>query len=106
MVELFGNESAVLTLGDDLITAERNSRTTPSNFVNFKLEAGKCRWDLALACADDDSLYFDDPEIKGTVVVSRTDKSTLVLDVDLEVNKKRVKTVVALEDKGGKCYTS
>ncbi len=105
-VRLFGSDAAVLFFGNELVTGERESTATPTNFVNVKLQAGSKKIDLALACSDSDSIYLDKAEVSGNVVISRCDAYTLVLDVELTVNNRRVRMVIPVIRRSANRYTA
>ncbi len=48
----------------------------------------------------------DTADFSGNVVISRSDVSTLVLDVELTVNKRRVRTVIPVVRQNANCYIS
>lgn len=104
-VRLFGNDAAVLFLENELVTGERNSWGRPNNFIDIILDVGKKKIRLALACSDDDSITVENPSLSGAVVVSRLDASTLVLDLELCVNGKRIRTAIPVVRQGRNHYT-
>ena len=82
-LRLFGDDVAVLFVGNDLVIGERMNREMPSNVLNVKLADNL---ELKIACADNDS-------------VSRSDRQTLVLDVDLLILGKRIHTQIPVDSK-------
>ena len=91
-LRLFGSyEVAVLFVDNDLVIGERFSGDAPSNLLRLKL-AGDV--DFQLACADHDSISVNTPRVSGNVIVSRSDSTTLVLDVDLKIKDRRICTQI------------
>ena len=91
-LRLFGNDDvAVLFVDNDLVIGERFSGDAPSNLLRLKL-AGDV--DFQLACADHDSISVNTPRVSGNVIVSRSDSTTLVLDVDLKIKDRRICTQI------------
>jgi hypothetical protein len=76
---------------NDLVIGERFSGDAPSNLLRLKL-AGDV--DFQLACADNDSISVNTPRVSGNVIVSRSDSTTLVLDVDLKIKDRRICTQI------------
>ena len=96
-LRLFGNDVAVLFIDNDLVIGERLAEETPSNLLQVKLARGV---DLKIACADKDSISVNSPGISGNVIVSRSDQSTLVLDIDLLIEGHRVNTQIPVDRSG------
>ena len=91
-LRLFGSdEVAVLFVDNDLVIGERLSDTAPENLLQVKI-AGNV--DLKLACSDHDSISVNSPDVSGNVIVSRSDSNTLVLDVDLKLQNRRICTQI------------
>ena len=91
-LRLFGSgDVAVLFVDNDLVIGERVSGNAPSNLLQVKI-AGNV--DLKLACSDHDSISVNSPDVSGNVIVSRSDSSTLVLDVDLQIRDRRICTQI------------
>ena len=93
-VRLFGNDSAVVFFGDELVTGSRESSMKMENYVNVLLQAGKDNLQLSLICSDNDSIYLDGPDVFGNVVISRSDDSTLVLDMELTIKGKKTHAII------------
>ena len=91
---LFGNDSAVVFFGDELVTGSRESSMKMTNYVNVTLQAGKKNLQLSLLCSDNDSIYLDGPDFSGNVIISRSDDSTLVLDMELTVRGEKTHTII------------
>ena len=53
---------------------------------------------LKIACSDNDSITVNAPEISGNIIVSRSDRQTLVLDVDLLIQGKRINTQIPIDN--------
>ncbi len=105
-VRLFGGDAAVLFFGNELVTGERESAEVQSNLVDVKFQTGARKIDLELACSDSDSIYLDSNGVSGNVVVSRCDPSTLVIDIDLKINGRRIRTVIPVKRRSGNRYMS
>ena len=91
-LRLFGNDDvAVLFVDNDLVIGERLADSVPSNLLQLKL-AGDVS--LKLACSDNDSISVNSPGVSGNVVVSKSDSTTLVLDVDLKIKNRRICTQI------------
>lgn len=103
-VRIFGGDAALIFFGDELITGKRESKVIPDNRIDLQLHAGNRIIDLSLACPDSDTFYLDADGISGNVVVSRSDNSTLVLDIDLTINGTALRTVVPVSRISGKHY--
>jgi len=104
-VHLFGSRAAVFFFGDELVTGERDEdEAGPVNFVEIDLvgRGGKLR--LSLACTDDDSIRLDSDTATGTVVVSRSDSGTLVVDLEIDYEGRPIRTAVPVRKRGGKAY--
>lgn len=103
-VRLFGEDAAVLFVNEELYTGER-SESPPENLVILTLldEAGK-RIRLSLACSDQDTIYLDTPGISGEIVTSRCDGETLVLDLDLKWNGRRLRIDLPATRRSGYHY--
>lgn len=104
-VRLFGNRAAVFFFGDELVTGERDGESGRMNWVDIDLagEGGKS-WRLSLACSDDDSIRLDSELATGTVVVSRCDAGTLVIDLEINYEGRAIHTVVPVRKYNGKAY--
>jgi hypothetical protein len=94
-LRLFGDEVAVLFIGNDLVIGERMNTESPSNVLNVKLANNI---ELKIACADNDSISVNAPGVSGNVIVSRSDRQTLVLDVDLFIQGKRINTQIPVDN--------
>jgi hypothetical protein len=94
-LRLFGDEVAVLFVGNDLVIGERMNTESPSNVLNVKLANNM---ELKIACADNDSISVNAPGVSGNVIVSRSDRQTLVLDVDLFIQGKRINTQIPVDN--------
>ena len=94
-LRLFGDEVAVLFVGNDLVIGERMNTESPSNVLNVKLANNI---ELKIACADNDSISVNAPGVSGNVIVSRSDHQTLVLDVDLFIQGKRINTQIPVDN--------
>ncbi len=103
-VRLFGREVAVIFLGNELVTGERDSSSLPKNFIDIDLATNGGELNLALACADNDSIMFDSPQYSGSIIASRCDDRTLVLDVDLTFNGKHLRTAIPVIQSNNNCY--
>ncbi len=103
-VRLFGGDAAVIFFDNELITGEREAAGVPSNLVTISLWTGTQKLDLSLACSDNDSIYLDDGIYSGDVVVSRPDATTLVLDLELKIDGKMVRTVIPAVRRVGNRY--
>lgn len=103
---LFGGDAAVLFFGDELVTGERESADTPVNFVDVKLCGGTKPLELTLACSDSDSIYLDAENISGNLVISRCDAVTLVLDVELKINGREIRTIIPVVRRGKNRYSA
>ena len=91
-LRLFGrDEVAVLFVDNDLILGERFSDAPPSNLLQLKIDGNV---NLKLACSDNDSISVNSPGVSGNVIVSRSDSTTLVLDVDLKLQNRRICTQI------------
>ena len=90
-LRLFGDEVAVLFVGNDLVIGERMNTESPSNILYVKLTNNI---ELKIACADNDSISVNAPGVSGNVIVSRSDRQTLVLDVDLLIQGKHINTQI------------
>lgn len=95
-LRLFGDDVAVLFVGNDLVIGERMNREMPSNVLNVKLADNL---ELKIACADNDSISINAPGVFGNIIVSRSDRQTLVLDVDLLILGKRIHTQIPVDSK-------
>ena len=95
-LRLFGNDVAVIFVGNDLVVGERMAGDAPSNVLNVTLSDGV---ELKIACADNDSISVNAPGVSGNVIVSRSDQQTLVLDVDLLIQGKRINTQIPITSK-------
>lgn len=104
-VRLFGNRAAVFFFGDELVTGERDGESGRMNWVDIDLagEGGKS-WRLSLACSDDDSIRLDSELATGTVVVSRCDAGTLVIDLEINYEGRAIHTVIPVRKCNGKAY--
>ena len=94
-LRLFGNDVAVIFVGNDLVIGERMNTESPSNVLNVKLANNI---ELKIACADNDSISVNAPGVSGNVIVSRSDRQTLVLDVDLFIQGKRINTQIPVDN--------
>ena len=94
-LRLFGDEVAVLFVGNDLVIGERMNTESPSNILNVKLANDI---ELKIACADNDSISVNAPGVSGNVIVSRSDRQTLVLDMDLLIQGKRINTQIPIDN--------
>ena len=94
-LRLFGDEVAVLFVGNDLVIGERMNTESPSNILNVKLANDI---ELKIACADNDSISVNAPEVSGNVIISRSDRQTLVLDMDLLIQGKRINTQIPINN--------
>ena len=94
-LRLFGNDVAVIFVGNDLVVGERMTGDIPSNVLNVTLSDGV---ELKIACADNDSISVNAPGVSGNVIVSRSDRQTLVLDVDLFIQGKRINTQIPVDN--------
>ena len=92
-LRLFGNDVAVIFVGNDLVVGERMTGDIPSNVLNVTLSDGV---ELKIACADNDSISVNAPGVSGNVIVSRSDHQTLVLDVDLFIQGKRINAQIPI----------
>ena len=92
-LRLFGNDVAVIFVGNDLVVGERMAGDAPSNVLNVTLSDGV---ELKIACADNDSISVNAPGVSGNVIVSRSDHQTLVLDVDLFIQGKRINAQIPI----------
>ncbi len=103
-VRLFDGGTAVLFVNDDLCTGER-SASAPENLICliFSDRNGKTVR-LSLACADQDTILLNMPGISGEIVASRCDGRTMMLDIDLNLNGKRLRLNIPAEQQGGNCY--
>ena len=95
-LRLFGDDVAVVFVGNDLVIGERTTCDAPTNVLNVKLSDGV---ELKIACADNDSISVNAPGVSGNVIVSRSDHQTLVLDVDLFIRGKRINTQIPIAGK-------
>lgn len=95
-LRLFGDDVAVLFVDNDLVIGERMNRETPSNVLNVKLTDNI---ELKIACADNDSISVNAPGVSGNIIVSRSDRQTLVLDVDLLILGKRINRQIPVDSK-------
>ncbi len=102
---VFGNETAVVYINDELMTGDRE-RGQAENLVvvNLVAENGKIL-NLQLACADQDMIRLNSPQITGEIITSRCDSKTLVLDIDLNLNGKRLRLNVPAIRRNGNRYT-
>ena len=94
-LRLFGDEVAVLFVGNDLVIGERLTEAPPDNILKVKLASDI---ELKIACADNDSISVNAPGVSGNVIVSRSDRQTLVLDVDLFIQGKRINTQIPVDN--------
>ena len=94
-LRLFGDEVAVLFVGNDLVIGERLTEAPPDNILKVKLANNI---ELKIACADNDSISVNAPGVSGNVIVSRSDRQTLVLDVDLFIQGKRINTQIPVDN--------
>ncbi len=90
-LSVFGNDAAVVYINDELMTGDRE-REQAKNLVivNLTEENGQ-QLTLQLACSDQDTIRLNSPQISGEIVASRCDSKTLVLDIDLNLNGKRLR---------------
>ena len=103
-VRLFGEDAAVLFVNDELYTGAR-SESPPDNLVILTLLDGNGKIiRLSLACSDQDTIYLDTPGISGEFVSSRCDGETLVLDLDLNWNVRRIRTDLPAIRRSGNHY--
>ena len=91
---LFGNDSAVMFFDDELVTGDRESSTEMTNYVDVMLQAGKKKLQLSMICSDNDSIYLDGPDFAGNVIISRSDDSTLVLDMELTIKGEKTHAII------------
>jgi len=77
------------------VIGERMNTERPSNVLNVKLANNI---ELKIACADNDSISVNAPGVSGNVIVSRSDRQTLVLDVDLFIQGKRINTQIPVDN--------
>ncbi len=104
-LRLFGSDAAVLFFGDELVTGDRESDEAPVNLIELVVKSGARKINLALACSDSDSIYIDTPEVSGNVIISRSDASTLVVDLELMVKGRKIHTIIPVSKQSGKnCY--
>lgn len=103
-VRLFGNRAAVFFFGDELITGERDEESGPVNFINIDLAVNRKLMRLSLACFDDDSIRLTSDAASGTVVVSRSDAGTLVVDLEIRHNGECIRLQVPVEKLERKYY--
>ena len=94
-LRLFGDEVAVLFVGNDLVIGERMNTESPSNVLYVKLSNDI---ELKIACADNDTISVNAPGVSGNVIVSRSDRQTLVLDVDLLIQGKHINTQIPVNN--------
>ena len=94
-LRLFGDDVAVIFVGNDLVIGERMNSDTSSNILKIKLTNDI---ELKIACSDNDSITVNAPEISGNIIVSRSDRQTLVLDVDLLIQGKRINTQIPIDN--------
>ena len=94
-LRLFGDDVAVIFVGNDLVIGERMNSDTSSNILKIKLTNDI---ELKIACSDNDSITVNTPEISGNIIVSRSDRQTLVLDVDLLIQGKRINTQIPIDN--------
>ncbi|MDD3155419.1 MAG: hypothetical protein PHS41_11180 [Victivallaceae bacterium] len=99
-VRLFGSDTAVMFFGNELVTGDRESSEKMANYVNIQLPSGTEKIEILLACADNDSIYLDGAKISGNVIISRSDASTLVLDMELTVDGKSIHAVIPVVRQG------
>lgn len=103
-VRLFGNRTAVFFFGDELVAGERDGECRPVNFINIDLLVKKELVRLSLACSDDDSIRLNSEAAVGTVVVSRSDAGTLVVDLEIRHNGECIRLQIPVETRGRKYY--
>ena len=101
---IFGSETAVLFVNDELYTGER-SGSTEGNLVilNLFLDNGK-RLQLSLVCSDQDTIKLDMPGLSGEIVTSRCDQENLMLDLDIVLNGKRIRLCSPVAQRSGNRY--
>lgn len=94
---VFGPDTAVLFVDDELYTGERSGSTGENQVIlNLLQENGK-QIQLSLVCSDQDAIKLDIPGLSGEIVTSRCDKDNLMLDLDLILNGKRIRLCAPVE---------
>ena len=101
--KLFNTDVALLMINDELVTGERLATGKVHNNIALKVTdsaTGKV-FTLAFAGADNDSLQLDSPEWTGDIILSRSDESTLVIDLTLRCKDctRPIQTIVTIDDK-------
>ena len=91
---VFGGDTAVLFFRDELVTGRRDSAAKMGNYVDVQISSGNSKIELSLVCADNDSIYLEGPVYSGNVIISRSDDSTLVLDMDLSIQGTKTRAVI------------
>ena len=104
-VRVFGDNTAVLFFGDELVTGTRESSARMKNYVDVRIQSGGEKIDLSLVCADNDSIYLNGTDFSGDVIISRSDGSTLVLDVDLTIQGTKTRAVIPVVRRGNRHYS-
>lgn len=93
-VRLFGDDVAVLFIGNELVTGSRESNTIPNNFIELDMTTWGEKFKLSLACSDEDSIIVDSLFCTGTIVTSKSDNKTLLLDIELNHDGKSIRTII------------
>ena len=104
-VRAFGNNTAVLFFGDELVTGTRESSARMKNYVDVRILSGGEKIDLTLVCSDNDSIYLNGTVFSGDVIISRSDGSTLVLDMNLSINGEKTRAVIPVVRRREGLYT-
>lgn len=96
--KLFGDESALAVIEDQVLIGERYDTKLPLQNVSLKIinpATGQAE-SMILRVAENDTLTFSG-EISGEILISRSDNSTLVADIDLKSNDKHIKQIVVIK---------
>lgn len=101
-LRIFGDETAVVYLNDELITGERDPESRAQNQIKLFLTGSDGKQiRLQLAASDHDTIAIG----AGSIVVSRCDAETLVLDLDLRLdNGQVIRSAVPVTDHGDNRY--
>lgn len=102
---VFGLDTAVLFVNDELYTGERSGSTGEYQIILNLLQKNGKRIQLSLVCSDQDSIKLDMPGLSGEIVTSRCDEKNLILDLDIILNGKRIRLCAPVKQRTGNRYS-
>lgn len=104
-VRIFGSDTAVLFVNDELYTGESSGSTEKNQVILNLVQKNGKRIQLSLVCSDQDSIKLDMPGLSGEIVTSRCDGKNLMLDLDIILNGKRIRLCAPVEQRSGNRYS-